>query len=54
MDRDFVFVYTRPGQRSVAQLPPCEERTKLWFDEAYLDYIFAAVSLMRFVFLGIT
>ena len=51
---DFVFVYSRPGQRSVTQLPPCEKRDKVWFDDTYLDYIYAAVSLMRFVFLGIT
>ena len=52
---DFVFVYTRPGLRDVAQLPPCRTGGRaLWFDEAYLDYIYAAVSLARFVFLGIT
>ena len=49
MDADFVFVYTRPGLRSVTQLPPCEKPD--WLEETYMDYIFA---LMRFVLLAIT
>ena len=56
MEHTYVFVYTRPDVKHATQLPQPKEKTKKYqgmFDEAYLDYIYAAMSLMRFVLLGL-
>ena len=53
---EYVFVYVRPNVKMPAQLPLPENDTikyKGMFDEAYLDYLYAAMSLMRFVLLGL-
>ena len=52
----YVFVYSRPGQPAVTQLPPPYRYTskhRFTFEEAYLDYLYAVMSLARFVFLGL-
>ena len=54
---EYVFVYTRPNIEYATQLPQPKEKEKKYhgmFDEAYLDYICAAMSLMRFVLLGVS
>jgi len=56
MEQTYVFVYTRPNVTHATQLPQPQEKEKKYqgmFDEAYLDYIYAAMSLMRFVLLGL-
>ena len=53
-EHDVVFVYNRPNQVKVAQLPPPEKHhQKIMFDDAYVDYLYALMSVMRFVFLGL-
>ena len=53
-EHDVVFVYNRPNQVKVAQLPPPEKAVKqVLFDETYVDYLYALMSVMRFVFLGL-
>ena len=53
---EYVFVYIRPNVKMPAQLPLPEndKKDKGMFDEAYLDYLYAAMSLMRFVLLGVS
>ena len=54
---EYVFVYIRPNVQQPAQLPQPKEYEKKYkgmFEEAYLDYIYAAMSLMRFVLLGVS
>ena len=53
---EYVFVYIRPNIKMPAQLPPpFENDTKnKMFDDYYLDYLYAAMSLMRFVLLGVS
>ena len=51
---DYVLVYSRPGYKDVVQLPTPREKNKTYktnnwdFGEAYLDYAYAAMSLLQF------
>ena len=45
----YVFVWARPDNGEVAQLPRAGRPKKNWmFGEAYLDYAYAAMSLLQF------
>ena len=54
-EHDAVFVYNRPNQLKVAQLPPPQQPQvkQNLFNDAYLEYVYALMSVMRFVFLGL-
>ena len=45
---EYVYVYTRPGVKDATQLPPPpEHKPHRMFDEAYVDYLYALMSLLR-------
>ena len=47
--QSYVYVYSRPGVKHATQLPPPPEdgKPRRMFDEAYVDYLYALMSLLR-------